>query len=39
MCLMAALMVGVAGNQLYLDKIKFHELMLSDGKIYKNTIQ
>ena len=33
MCLMAALMVGVAGNQLYLDKIKFHELMLSDGII------
>ncbi len=31
MCLIAALMVGVAGNQLYLDKIKFHELMLSDG--------
>lgn len=31
MCLIAAIMVGVAGNQLYLDKIKFHELMLSDG--------
>jgi cation:H+ antiporter len=31
MCLIAALMVGVAGNQLYLDKIKLHELMLSDG--------
>ena len=31
MCLIAAVMVGVAGNQLYLDKIKFHELMLSDG--------
>lgn len=31
MCLIAAAMVGVAGNQLYLDKIKFHELMLSDG--------
>jgi len=31
MCLIAALMVGVAGNQLYLDKINFHELMLSDG--------
>ncbi len=31
MCLIAALMLGVAGNQLYLDKIKFHELMLSDG--------
>jgi len=31
MCLIAAVMLGVAGNQLYLDKIKFHELMLSDG--------
>jgi cation:H+ antiporter len=31
MCLIAAIMVGVAGNQLYLDKINFHELMLSDG--------
>jgi len=31
MCLIAAVMVGVAGNQLYLDKIKFHELLLSDG--------
>jgi len=31
MCLIAAAMVGVAGNQLYLDKIKFHELMPSDG--------
>jgi cation:H+ antiporter len=31
MCLIAAIMVGVAGNQLYLDKIKFHELMLSSG--------
>ena len=31
MCLIAAIMVGVAGNQLYLDKINFHELMLSDS--------
>ena len=31
MCLIAALMVGVAGNQIYLDKINYHELMLSDG--------
>ncbi len=34
MCLIAAIMVGVAGNQLYLDKIKFHELMLSDGIVF-----
>lgn len=31
MCLIAALMVGAAGNQIYLDKINYHELMLSDG--------
>ncbi len=31
MCLIAALMVGVAGNELYFDKINFHELMPSDG--------
>ncbi|MDA9761709.1 hypothetical protein N9C84_01395, partial [Desulfobacterales bacterium] len=29
--MIAAIMVGVAGNQLYIDKIKYHELMLSDG--------
>ena len=34
MCLIAALMVGVAGNQIYLDKINYHELMLSDGIIF-----
>jgi cation:H+ antiporter len=34
MCLIAAIIVGVAGNQLYLDKIKFHELMLSDGIVF-----
>ena len=31
MCLIGAVMIGVAGNQLYLDGIKYHELMLSDG--------
>ena len=31
MCLIAAIMVGAAGNQLYLDKINFHELMMSSG--------
>jgi len=31
MCLIAALMVGVAGNELYFDKINYHELMPSDG--------
>jgi cation:H+ antiporter len=34
MCLIAAIAVGVAGNQLYLDKINYHELMLSDGIIF-----
>jgi hypothetical protein len=31
MCLIATLMFAIAGNQLYLDKIRFHELLLSDG--------
>jgi cation:H+ antiporter len=31
MCLMSALMIGLAGNQLYLDKINYHEIMLSGG--------
>ena len=31
MCLIGAVMIGIAGNQLYLDGIKYHELMLSDG--------
>ena len=31
MCLIAALMVGVAGNELYFDKINYHQLMPSDG--------
>ena len=30
----AALMVGVCGNQLYLDHIQYHELMLSHGIIF-----
>lgn len=31
MCLLSALMVAIAGNQLYLDHINYHELMLSSG--------
>lgn len=31
MCLVGALMVGIGGNQLYLDKINYHELMLGTG--------
>ena len=31
MCLVSALMVGIAGNQFYLDKIDYHEIMLSGG--------
>jgi cation:H+ antiporter len=34
MCLIAAIAVGVCGNQLYLDGIKYHELMPSDGIIF-----
>lgn len=31
MCLISALMIGLAGNQLYLDRINYHEIMLSGG--------
>jgi cation:H+ antiporter len=31
MCTLSALMIGLAGNQLYLDKINYHEIMLSGG--------
>lgn len=31
MCLMSAMMIGIAGNQLYLDQIDYHEIMLSGG--------
>ncbi len=34
MCLVAALMVGVCGNQLYFDHINYHELMPSHGIIF-----
>lgn len=34
MCLIAALMVGISGNQLYLDGIQYHEIMLSDGLVF-----
>ena len=27
-------MVGVAGNQIYLDGVNFHEIMLSDGIVF-----
>lgn len=31
MCLVSALMIGIAGNQLYLDHINYHEIMVSGG--------
>ena len=31
MCLVSALMIGIAGNQLYLDHINYHEIMASGG--------
>jgi len=34
MCLIAAIVVGVCGNQIYLDKINYHELFLSDGLVF-----
>lgn len=33
MHVIAALMIGVCGNQLYLDKIEYHQLMVSHGII------
>lgn len=34
MCLIAAVIVGVCGNQMYLDGIRYHELMLSDAIVF-----
>jgi cation:H+ antiporter len=34
MCLIAALVVGICGNQIYFDHIKYHQLFLSDGLIF-----
>jgi cation:H+ antiporter len=34
MCLIAAAMVGICGNQIYFDKINYHELFLSDGLVF-----
>jgi cation:H+ antiporter len=33
MCTIAALMVGICGNQLYFDHINYHELQVSHGLI------
>ncbi len=34
MCLIAAAAIGIAGNQLYFDKINYHELLPSDGILF-----
>ncbi|GAF91534.1 unnamed protein product, partial [marine sediment metagenome] len=34
MCLIAAVIVGVCGNQMYFDGIRYHELMLSDAIVF-----
>ena len=34
MCLIAAIVVGVAGNELYFDSINYHEIMPSHGIIF-----
>jgi len=34
MCLIAAVAVGVAGNELYFDHINYHELLPSDGILF-----
>ncbi len=31
MCTLSAIMIGLAGNQLYLDGINYHEIMMSGG--------
>ena len=34
MCLISALLIGICGNQIYLDHINYHELFFSDGLIF-----
>lgn len=34
MCLIAAAAVGICGNEIYFDKIDYHELFFSDGAIF-----
>jgi cation:H+ antiporter len=34
MCLISAAVVGICGNEIYFDHIKYHELFLSDGLVF-----
>ena len=34
MCLISAAVIGICGNQIYLDHINYHELFLSDGLVF-----
>ena len=34
MCLIAALVVGICGNQIYFDNINYHEIFMSDGLVF-----
>jgi cation:H+ antiporter len=34
MCLIAAMVVGIAGNELFFDKINYHQIFASDGLIF-----
>jgi cation:H+ antiporter len=34
MCLIGAAIVGICGNQIYFDKINYHELFFSDGAVF-----
>lgn len=34
MCLVSAAVIGICGNQIYLDHIKYHEIFLSDGLVF-----
>jgi cation:H+ antiporter len=34
MCLIAALVIGIAGNEIFFDKINYHQIFMSDGLIF-----
>lgn len=34
MCLVAAVVVGICGNQIYFDDINYHQLFMSDGLVF-----
>jgi len=34
MCLIAAIVIGIAGNEIFFDKINYHQIFMSDGLIF-----